>query len=116
MSHDDEKEEDKPKCNAATINGKLSLILKFIGAFASLGVVLILGAYTYTWNEMKDEQEEKRQWRMEHQRVLDKKFDEVRKGQDRLEDVVNKNTNDTKDILVEILIEQKKVSNKIKIK
>jgi hypothetical protein len=90
------------------------LMFRIIAGVVSLGTVLVLGAYGYTWSEMKGEQEEKRQWRQEHQRVLDKRFDELQQGQEKLNDTVNRNTDDTKVLLQQILDEQKRTSDNIR--
>jgi hypothetical protein len=90
------------------------LMLKIIAGVISLGTILVLGAYGYTWSEMKGEQDEKRQWRTEHQRVLDKRFDELKQGQEKINDTVNRNTDDTKMMLQQILDEQKRVSDNMR--
>jgi esterase/lipase len=90
------------------------LMLKIIAGVVSLGTILVLGAYGYTWSEMKGEQDEKRQWRTEHQRVLDKRFDELKQGQEKINDTVNRNTDDTKMMLQQILDEQKRVDSNMR--
>jgi len=85
-----------------------SMMMPIIGGVMALGATLVLGAYGYTWSEMKSEQEEKHQWRTEHQQVLDKKFEEVKQGQEKLVDAITKSTDDTKDILKQMLEEQRK--------
>lgn len=96
-----------------------NILVNIIGGVTVLGITLILGSYGYTWGELKAEQDEKHQWRKEHQEVLDKRFDEIKEGQkelqhgqDNLEDLVNRNQDNTKDILKEILEEQKKITDK----
>lgn len=96
-------------------SGELNkLAMTIIGGAVFLGLTLIMGSYGYIWSEMRLEQEEKREWRQEHQRVLDKRFDELKQGQDKLEETVNKSANDTKQILQQILDEQKRVSEDIR--
>jgi hypothetical protein len=90
--------------------GKNGMTIKILSGVVSLGIILILGAYGYTWSEMKSDQDEKREWRQEHQRVLDKRFEEIKQGQEKLGDKFDKNTNDTKDILQEILVEQRQMN------
>lgn len=90
------------------------LMIKIVAGVVSLGTVLVLGAYGYTWSESKSEQTEKKEWRQEHQRVLDKKFDEIKHGQEKLESMINKSDSNVKDMLQRILDEQKKVSDNLK--
>jgi len=90
------------------------MTIKVLSGVISLGVILVLGGYTYTWSEMKGQEDEKRQWRQEHQRVLDKRFDEIKQGQEKLVDMIDKNTDNTRDMLQQILIEQKRVSDNVK--
>lgn len=85
------------------------LLISIISGVIALGMTLILGSYGYTWIELKAEQEEKRAWRTEYQRVLDRKFEEVKQGQDKLLSIVHDNNTTTKDILLQILNEQKKI-------
>jgi len=89
-------------------------VMKLISGVVSLGVVLVLGSYGYTWSESKGEQVEKREWRQEHQRVLDKRFDELKRGQEKLEMTIERNTSSVEAMLQEILNEQKRVSDNVK--
>lgn len=93
--------------------GRNDMTMKIISGVVSLGVILVLGAYTYTWSEMKGEQDEKRQWRTEHQRVLDKRFDELKQGQERIAETFNRSSDVTKEMLQQILNEQKRVSDNV---
>lgn len=81
-----------------------------IGVVSMLFITLLLGSYTYTWSGLDDEQKEKREWRQKHEEALEKKFNEVRQGQEKLADAVNKNNDNTKEILLQILEEQKKTN------
>jgi len=101
------------ECDVGKGKHDMTMTMKVISGVVSLGVVLVLGAYTYTWSEMKGEQEEKRQWRQEHQRVLDKRFDEIKQGQEKLVGMIDKNTDNTRNMLQEILIEQRRVLDKV---
>lgn len=92
------------------------LMLKVMTGVISLGVMLVLGAYGYTWSESRDQAQEKYQWRTEHQKVLDKRFDELKQGQEKVSDKIDKNTDDTREMLQQILNEQKRVSDNMKIK
>jgi len=102
------------ECGTGKGKHDMTMTMKVISGVVSLGVVLVLGAYTYTWSEMKSEQDEKRQWRQEHQRVLDKRFDEIKQGQEKLVGMIDKNTDNTRDMLQQILVEQKRVSDSVR--
>lgn len=91
-----------------------SMTIKVLTGVVSLGTMLVLGAYGYTWSEGRDQNQEKYQWRQDHQRVLDKRFDELKQGQEKLADKIDKNTGDTKELLQKILDEQKRVSDNVK--
>jgi hypothetical protein len=91
------------------------MTMKVLTGVVSLGTLLVLGAYGYTWSEGRDQNQEKYQWRQDHQRVLDKRFEELRQGQDKLADKLDKNTGDTKEMLQKILDEQKRVSDNMDI-
>jgi len=86
------------------------MVMPIISGVLALGITLVLGAYGYTWSEMKNEQNEKHQWRSEHQQVLDKKFKEVKEGQQKIEELVRRKEEDTSMILKEILDEQRKAN------
>lgn len=110
----DDPEEEYVPVHKHNSREEWNIAMKFISGVVSLGTVLVLGAYGYTWSETKTEQEEKRNWRVEHQRVLDNKFDELKKGQEKLEGVLNVGILDTKYMLQRILDEQKRLSDGIK--
>lgn len=86
------------------------MINPIISGVVFLGITLIMGSYGYIWSEMKGEQDEKREWRKEHQQVLDKRFDKLEQGQDKIQESVNRNEIDNKVLLNEILIEQRKAN------
>jgi hypothetical protein len=88
----------------------LDMTIKLLGGVISLGTVLVLGGYGYTWSEMKFEQEEKRQWREKHQQVLDKKFEEVKQGQEKLTELINRKEETNNNLLEKILDEQRKAN------
>ncbi|MEM4360110.1 MAG: hypothetical protein QXT45_06240 [Candidatus Bilamarchaeaceae archaeon] len=73
---------------------------------------LIVGSYAFTWGISKDEQQEKQQWRDRHEARLEKKFDEINQNQKELTEAVYKSKEDMKELLLEILREQRKRSNK----
>jgi hypothetical protein len=86
----------------------VGLLTSIISGAVALGITLILGSYGYTWLEMKAEQEEKRVWRKDFQGELDKKFVEVKQGQEKLATVLYESNATTKDLLEQILQGQKK--------
>jgi Spy/CpxP family protein refolding chaperone len=93
-------------------NGGLNkIVITILGGVVFLGITLIMGSYGYIHSEMKVERDEKHEWRKEHQQVLDKKFEELKEGQQKIEDVVNRNEVDNREILREILTEQKKMND-----
>lgn len=83
----------------------------FLSVSATLVVTLILGSYIYTWNESIIQTKEKMVWRDQHERNLDKKFDEVRIKQDKIEVAIHEANRETLGILQELVDEQRK-SNK----
>jgi hypothetical protein len=87
------------------------MTIKVLAGVISLGTILVLGGYGYTWSESKTQEQEKYQWRQDHQRVLDKRFDELRQGQEKLADKLDRNTSSVEGMLQKILDEQKRVSD-----
>lgn len=83
----------------------------FLSVSATLIVTLILGSYIYTWNETINQTKEKMLWRDQHERALDKKFDEVRIKQDKIETAIHNANHETMIILQELVNEQKKLNN-----
>lgn len=69
---------------------------------------LLLGSYLYTWSADGKQTDEKKEWRSEHNRVLDKNFDELKQNQKNIEKVVTENQKDVQKTLQEILLEQRK--------
>ena len=90
------------------------MTIKVLAGITSLGTMLILGGYGYTWSESKLEQTEKREWRQEHQRVLDKRFEEIKIGQDKLVERIDRSSNNTQDMLQRILDEQHRLSDNVR--
>ncbi len=81
-----------------------------IGIVATLVGSLLLGSYLYTWSADGKQEEEKKQWRSEHNRVLEKNFDDVKENQKNIEKVVTENQKDVQKTLQEILLEQRRKS------
>jgi hypothetical protein len=79
-----------------------------MGGTVAFILTLVLGSYGYTWGELKSEQEEKTAWRAKHEELLERKFEEVRIGQEKLKDSFERTNNDTRELLKQILEEQKK--------
>ena len=90
------------------------MTIKVLAGITSLGTLLILGGYGYTWSESKLEQTEKREWRQEHQKGLDKRFEEIKIGQDKLVERIDRSSNNTQDMLQRILDEQHRLSDNVK--
>jgi len=90
------------------------MTIKVLAGITSLGTILILGGYGYTWSESKLEQTEKREWRQEHQKGLDKRFEEIKIGQEKLVERIDKSSNNTQDMLQRILDEQRRLSDNLK--
>ena len=113
-------DDDKDKCDHihdCEIENKKTeqkVIMSFLSGIISLGLVLVLGSYGYTWSETKSGQEEKREWRKEHQAILDKRFDALERGQDKIERTLDIKINETKDMLQQILNEQQRVGNALR--
>lgn len=85
-----------------------SIFVTIMGGVIAFILTLVLGSYGYTWGESKAEREEKTAWRSEHEKGLEKKFDEVKQWQKEITESINKNNDTTKDLLKQILDEQKK--------
>jgi septal ring factor EnvC (AmiA/AmiB activator) len=79
-----------------------------VGVACTLSATLLLGGYAYTWSGLEEERKEKIEWRKTHDEQLDKRFDEVKKGQKELSDELSKNNDNVKELLKQILDEQKK--------
>jgi hypothetical protein len=90
------------------------MTIKVLAGITSLGTILILGGYGYTWSESKLEQTEKREWRQEHQKGLDKRFEEIKIGQEKLAERIDRGSNATQDMLQRILDEQRRLSDNLK--
>lgn len=84
-----------------------SMFVSMMGGTITFILMLILGSYAYTWNELKSDGEEKAQWRLQHERQLDRKFEEVKLGQREVRDSLERSNNDTRDMLKQILDGQK---------
>jgi septal ring factor EnvC (AmiA/AmiB activator) len=84
-----------------------------IGGVLTLTITLLLGSYIYTWSETGRQDDEKQKWRGEHNQVLDKRFDEINKKQDKLEALVTNNNNKTQELLMELINSQHRTNEKI---
>lgn len=84
-----------------------NMFVSMMGGTITFMLMLILGSYAYTWNELKTDGEEKAQWRLQHERQLDRKFEEVKLGQREVRDSLERSNNDTRDMLKQILDGQK---------
>jgi len=82
----------------------------FVGAVFTLTTTLLLGGYVYTWSETGRQDDEKKVWRNEHNRLLDNRLDEMKKKQDKLEALVIDNGVVVKDLMKQLLEEQKKAN------
>lgn len=87
-----------------------SLFVSVMGGIIAFILTLVLGSYGYTWGESKADMEEKAQWRSEHEKLLERKFEEVRQGQEKLKDSFERTNNDTKELLKQILDEQRRAN------
>ena len=85
-----------------------------LGVTGTIMVLMLAGGYTYTFSADNGQDAEKERWRSEHNRVLnqrfsevDKQFETVRLGQDKIEKKLEEKAEKTDTILREILIEQR---------
>lgn len=85
-----------------------------LGVTGTIMVLMLAGGYTYTFSADNGQDAEKERWRSEHNRVLnqrftevDKQFESVRQGQDKIEKKVEEKAEKTETILRDILIEQR---------
>jgi hypothetical protein len=85
-----------------------SMFVSIMGGIVAFILTLVLGSYSYTWSEAKSDQEEKNEWRAKHEERLDRRFDEIKQGQDKLRDSIEKINDNTNSLLKEILEEQKR--------
>jgi hypothetical protein len=86
--------------------------IKILSGVIGLGTILVLGAYGYTWIELRSEKDEKHDWRQSHEIILDKRFYELKQGQEKIENIVTKNSNETNNLLQQILNEQQRSKHK----
>lgn len=101
--------DNEDKCERS--NHEIVVFMRLLSGIISLGIVLILGSYGYTWVEARGEQTEKRDWRRDHQSQLDKQIIELKRGQERLEDSMNRSSEETRRMLQRILDEQGRLSS-----
>lgn len=87
-----------------------SLFVSIMGGTIAFILTLVLGSYGYTWGESKADTEEKAQWRSEHEKLLERKFEEVRQGQEKLKDSFERTNTDTRELLKQILDEQRRAN------
>lgn len=85
-----------------------SMFVSMMGGTIAFILTLVLGSYGYTWGESKADGEEKAQWRAQHERLLERKFEEVRQGQEKLKDSFERTNTDMKELLKQILEEQRR--------
>lgn len=102
-----------PPMSSQESGGLNNLLMAVIGGLMALVTTLILASYAYTWAESNKQTDEKVQWRKEHQQVLDKKFEEVKQNQQRLADRIEESNDKTRDLLQQVLEEQRKYSERI---
>ena len=81
--------------------------VKFIlGVSGTLLVLVVIGSYGFTLAVEQSLITEKERWRSEHNRVLDRRFDEVKQGQEKIEKKVEQTAEKTGELLKEILMQQ----------
>ena len=85
-----------------------------LGVTGTIMVLMLAGGYTYTFSADNSQDSEKERWRSEHNRVLnqrfgdvDKQFDTIRQGQEKIEKKVDEKAEKVQMILQDILIEQR---------
>jgi membrane-associated HD superfamily phosphohydrolase len=91
-------------------NGSKIVLFSII---AGIVTTLLFGSYVYTWSESNGQDVEKREWRKEHQQVLDKRFEEIKQGQKEISAQNEKNYDRTQELLQQLVEEQKKTNEKI---
>lgn len=85
-----------------------------VGIVCMLVITLLLGSYAYTWTGFEEDRREKSEWRKSHDEQLDKRFSEVKQGQDKVTEVVNRSNEDVKELLRQLLEEQRR-ANQLKL-
>ena len=85
-------------------NGQISKAI--IGAMCTLFVLVVVGSFGYSMSIEQSQNTEKERWRSEHNRVLDRRFDEVKQGQEKIEKKVEQAADRTDELLREILMQQ----------
>lgn len=102
----DEKHEQS--CDHECVNKENGVFVTLVSSGVALIFTLILASFAYTWSEVKAQDEEKKEWRKEHQQVLDKKFEEVKQAQKELASEIRQDTDKTQQLLQQLLEEQRK--------
>ena len=85
-----------------------------LGVTGTIMILMLVGGYSYTFSADNAQDTEKERWRSEHNRVLnqrfsevDKQFEGVKQGQDKIEKKVDEKAEKVETILRDILIEQR---------
>ena len=79
-----------------------------IGIVATLIGSLLLGSYLYTWSADGKQTEEKKEWRSEHNRVLEKNLQEIKETQKQTAQETKEYQNQVRETLQKILLEQQR--------
>ena len=81
--------------------GLIAVVSTLIGS-------LLLGSYLYTWSADKEQATEKKEWRSEHNRVLEKSLQEIKETQ-KADNQENKTyQQQVRETLQKILLEQQR--------
>lgn len=87
-----------------------SMFVSLVSGGAALIVTLVFASFTYTWSEVGRQDTEKKEWRKEHQEVLDKRFQEIKENQKELASSISQSNDKTQKILEQLLEEQRKLN------
>ena len=81
--------------------GLIAVVSTLIGS-------LLLGGYLYTWSADKEQTTEKKEWRSEHNRVLEKSLQEIKETQKQTAQETKENQNQVRETLQKIFLEQQR--------
>ena len=81
--------------------GLIAVVSTLIGS-------LLLGSYLYTWSADKEQTTEKKEWRSEHNRVLEKSLQEIKETQKQTAQETKENQNQVRETLQKIFLEQQR--------
>lgn len=99
-------------CDHECVNKENGMFIALVSGGVALLTTLIFASFAYTWSETGRQDTEKKEWRKEHQQVLDKKFEEVKDQQKELAKALDQNNDRIQEMLRTLLEEQRKMNQR----